>query len=197
MDRPKDFIIFIDNFDSFSYNLVNALQTLGLEVLIYRNDVDVDFLFERIGQYKKMGMNVKIVLSPGPSTPQKSGNLMEIVKRAMGTYPILGICLGHQALGLALGGQIAKCRELYHGKVSLISHKGDLCFEGLPNPVRCARYHSLYVEGLDPKYVVASWEEICMALYSKERRVMGLQFHVESIMTTYGMQILKNALNCI
>lgn len=194
----KDYVILIDNFDSFTYNLVNALQMLDLEVVVYRNDVSTGFLLERIRERQDGGWPVRLVLSPGPSSPEEAGNLMAMVELAMRErLPVLGICLGHQALGLALGGRIARCPELFHGRVSPVWHHQNLCFEGLPNPVSVARYHSLHVEGLDPRYVIATYHDICMALYSAEQRLMGLQFHVESIMTTYGQQILSQALRCL
>lgn len=191
-------IIFIDNFDSFTYNLVDELKVLGNYVLVYRNDIEVKALRAIADEHKARGENVIIMLSPGPSSPNDANNLIPIIKDNLGVYPMLGICLGHQALGQVLGGDVVKAKSIIHGKASMMTHNNEYCFEGLPNPFRIARYHSLVVENL-PKDVkqLASFDEMCMSLYSDKYNVLGFQFHPESIMTTYGRQLLANALKTL
>ena len=118
-------IIFIDNFDSFSYNLVDELQILGAEVTVYRNDAAPEFILKKVQEFKKEGLNVIGVLSPGPSSPNDANNLMAIIEKLKGQIPLLGICLGHQALGLSLGGKVVKSPYIAHGKASLITHFND------------------------------------------------------------------------
>ena len=191
-------IIFIDNFDSFSYNLVDELQILGAEVTVYRNDAAPEFILKKVQEFKKEGLNVIGVLSPGPSSPNDANNLMAIIEKLKGQIPLLGICLGHQALGLSLGGKVVKSPYIAHGKASLITHCNDYCFKDLPNPLRAARYHSLVVTDLpDHVKIIASCDNIVMALYEEKMRLLGLQFHPESILTTYGRKILLNAINLL
>lgn len=191
----KTNVIFIDNYDSFSYNLVDELKVLGCEVLVYRNDTDVEVIAKIAQNLKEQGQKVIIMLSPGPSAPKDANNLLPIIKDNLGKYPQIGICLGHQALGEVLGGQVIRANTIVHGKASLIEHQGKFCFEGLPNPLRVARYHSLIVKDLPQNVeVLATYDDICMALYEANLKVLGLQFHPESIMSTYGRKILKQAL---
>ncbi|MDO5351821.1 MAG: aminodeoxychorismate/anthranilate synthase component II [Succinatimonas sp.] len=191
----KTNVIFIDNYDSFSYNLVDELKVLGCEVLVYRNDTDVEVIAKIAQDLKEQGQKVIIMLSPGPSAPKDANNLLPIIKDNLGKYPQIGICLGHQALGEVLGGQVIRANTIVHGKASLIEHQGKFCFEGLPNPLRVARYHSLIVKDLPQNVeVLATYDDICMALYEANLKVLGLQFHPESIMSTYGRKILKQAL---
>jgi anthranilate synthase component 2 len=191
-------VIFIDNYDSFSYNLVDELQVLGAKVLVYRNDTDVEVISKIAKEHEALGEKVIIMLSPGPSAPKDAHNLLAIIRDNLGKYPQIGICLGHQALGEVLGGRVTKAPSIVHGKASLIEHQDSFCFKGLENPLRVARYHSLVVTDL-PKNVevLASFEGMCMALYAQDLRVLGVQFHPESIMTTYGRTLLKAALECI
>lgn len=189
-------IIFIDNFDSFSYNLVDACKRLNYQVMVFRNDIDLKYLDTVITNVASNN-KVTLMLSPGPSAPQDAGNLLKIIDNYFGKIPMIGICLGHQALGLKLGGQIKQCSEFYHGKASLITHNGENCFANLPNPLQVARYHSLYVDNLKEQYISASINKMCMALEDKEHHIIGLQFHVESILTPYGMQILKQSLETL
>ncbi len=193
-----DNIIFIDNFDSFTYNLVDEIKALGYHVEIYRNDVTLEHLDELVKKLQAQGGRLGIVLSPGPSTPQDANNLMPIVNAYLGRIPLLGVCLGHQALGLALGGRIGHAKTIVHGKSSLIEHNGHACFKGLASPLQVARSHSLSVEDIEGRAeVLSSYDGMCMALYSAEKKALGMQFHPESIMTTYGRRIIKNALDCL
>lgn len=191
-------IIFIDNFDSFSYNLVDELQLLGADTVVYRNDADPEYILMHARQLKDDGFKVMGVLSPGPASPQEANNLMAIIEKMKSRFPLLGICLGHQALGLSLGGKVTQAPEIAHGKASTIIHNGDYCFKDLPNPLRVARYHSLVVTDLPDKVkIIARHEDLIMAIYEEKLRLLGLQFHPESILTTYGRKILSNALDLL
>lgn len=188
-------IIFIDNYDSFTYNLVDELRVLDNNVLVYRNDADVSLIAKIAKEYKDKGDKVIIMLSPGPSSPNDANNLIPIIKDNLGKYPMLGICLGHQALGQVLGGKVTHAPVIVHGKSSMLTHSGKLCFEGLPQPLKVARYHSLVVTDLpDDVEVLASYDDMVMSLYSSKFNVLGFQFHPESIMTTFGRNLLKNAI---
>ncbi|HAR79268.1 MAG TPA: anthranilate synthase component II [Succinivibrionaceae bacterium] len=190
-----DSIIFIDNFDSFSYNLVDELKVLGYRVKVFRNDTDIRVISRELEKLSEGNSTPALVLSPGPSRPEDANNLLGYIDENLGRYPILGICLGHQALGLALGGSVVKAPSIVHGKSSEITHTGKGAFAGLPNPLRVARYHSLIVRDL-PKTVevTASYNDICMALYEPRLKAIGFQFHPESILSTYGRVLLKQAL---
>lgn len=188
-------IIFIDNFDSFTYNLVDELKVLGNQVIVYRNDVEVSLISKVLKEHQDKGENVVLMLSPGPSYPTDANNLIAIIKDNLGKYPMLGICLGHQALGQVLGGKVEHAPVIVHGKSSMIEHKGQLCFKDLPNPLKVARYHSLVVTNLPSDVeVLSTFDNMCMSLYSKKYNVLGFQFHPESIMSTYGRKLLKNAI---
>ena len=191
-------IIFIDNFDSFSYNLVDEFKVLGNTVEVYRNDIDSERILEIASGKEKTGKAVMLVLSPGPSAPKDANNLLPIIRSCLGKYPMLGICLGHQALGEVLGGQVVRAEQIVHGKASLIEHDGTLAFANLPSPLRIARYHSLVVRDLPAAVQITSQTEgMTMSFYSAEHRVMGLQFHPESVLTTYGRTLLKNAIRVL
>ncbi|MBQ2382131.1 MAG: aminodeoxychorismate/anthranilate synthase component II [Succinivibrio sp.] len=191
-------IIFIDNFDSFTYNLVDEFRVLNHDVLVYRNDADIDFISNIAKLRAQNGEKVIFVLSPGPSSPSDANNLLGIIKNNLGKYPMLGICLGHQALGQVLGGKVVRADKIVHGKSSMISHESKHCFSNLPNPLKVARYHSLVVEDLgEDVEVLASVDNLCMSLYSQKYNVLGFQFHPESIMSTYGRVLLDNSINSL
>jgi anthranilate synthase/aminodeoxychorismate synthase-like glutamine amidotransferase len=181
----------IDNYDSFTYNLVQYLGVLGSEVLVKRNDkITLDDI-------EKMRPE-RIVISPGPGTPQSAGITIPIIERFHRKVPILGVCLGHQAIGASLGGRVVHAAQLMHGKTSEISHDGKTIFHDLPDPLTATRYHSLAVERESlPGCLEISAEsedgEI-MGLRHREYPVEGIQFHPESILTSEGMRILKNFL---
>lgn len=194
IDNQAAHVIFIDNFDSFSYNLVDSIKVLGCQVEVFRNDVDIDKLESHINSLGKS--NIVLMLSPGPSHPQEAGGLMKIIERFAGRLPMLGICLGHQALGLYLGGKVSRAPEIVHGKSSPIEHNQQACFKHLPSPLLVARYHSLVVSELPNNVqVLAQFEDLCMALYEPKLKMLGFQFHPESIITTYGQQLLEQAIN--
>ncbi len=182
-------ILMIDNYDSFTYNLVQYMGELGAELEVYRNDeISIDEIEQRAPE--------KIVISPGPCTPSKAGISKEVVKYFSGKIPLLGVCLGHQSVVEAFGGEIIKARKLMHGKTSMISHNDKTIFKGLPNPFEATRYHSLVVNRANlPDCFDISAEsddgEI-MGVRHKELAVEGVQFHPESILTVHGKDLLKN-----
>jgi len=189
-------IVMIDNYDSFTYNLVQYLGELGAEVQVYRNDqISVD----GVAALKPE----RIVLSPGPCTPNEAGICLELIERLKGRLPILGVCLGHQAIGQAFGGKVVRARQVMHGKTSPIHHEGKGVFTGLPSPFTATRYHSLIVEraSLPADFQVTAWtqhedgsmDEI-MGLRHKTLPIEGVQFHPESILTEHGHDMLKNFL---
>ncbi len=182
-------ILVIDNYDSFTYNLVQYLAEMGQEVEVYRNDkLSVEEALAREPE--------AILVSPGPCTPSEAGISCDLILAAAGKIPVLGVCLGHQALGQVFGGQVVRAGRVMHGKTSLIHHDGRTIFAGLPNPFEAVRYHSLLVEREslpDCLEISAETEEgEIMGLRHKEYRVEGVQFHPESIMTECGKELLRN-----
>ena len=185
----KKTILMIDNYDSFTYNLVHYLGELGQQVEVRRNDcLDFDFVDDLDPDM--------IVISPGPCTPKEAGLSVDIIKRYVGKKPILGVCLGHQAVGYAYGANIVRAERLLHGKTSPIIHDGKTSFRGLPNPFEATRYHSLLVEegSLPPEFEISAWTEEgeIMGIRHKEFPVEGVQFHPESILTECGKDLLRN-----
>ena len=184
-------IIFIDNFDSFTYNLVDQFRALGHEVHIYRNTVSIEHIEAMI----KNTEQPLLVLSPGPGTPAAAGNMPALIQYFKGQVPILGICLGHQAIVEAYGGHVGNAEAIVHGKVSHITHQGHALFTGLPSPLAVARYHSLVATSVSNDLsVLACVDDMVMAVCHEEHKVCGFQFHPESIMTTQGAQLLENAI---
>ena len=183
-------ILVIDNYDSFTYNLVQFLGELGADPVVFRNDAISP------GEIARRGPR-GIVISPGPGTPQDAGVSMAVIRELSGKIPILGVCLGHQALGAALGGKIARTKPL-HGKSSPVHHDGSSLFHGMANPFTAGRYHSLVVEkeGLPRELVVSARTEdgIVMGLRHEDHPSFGVQFHPESILTTGGKILLGNYL---
>ena len=185
----KKTILMIDNYDSFTYNLVHYLGELGQQVEVKRNDcLDFDFVDDLDPDM--------IVISPGPCTPKEAGLSVDIIKRYIGEKPILGVCLGHQAVGYAYGANIVQAERLLHGKTSPIIHDGKTSFRDLPNPFEATRYHSLLVEeeSLPPEFEISAWTEEgeIMGIRHKEFPVEGVQFHPESILTECGKNLLRN-----
>jgi anthranilate synthase component 2 len=184
-------LLMIDNYDSFTYNLVQYLGELGEEVKVLRND---EITLEGIEKLAP----ARIVISPGPCTPDEAGISVSLVRHFAGKVPILGVCLGHQSIGQALGGRIVHARQLMHGKTSAIYHDGRGVFRGLPDAFTATRYHSLAIEraSLPGCLEISAWSgdgEI-MGVRHKELAVEGVQFHPESILTEHGHQLLKNFL---
>lgn len=189
-------ILMLDNYDSFTYNLVQYLRELGAEVTVRRNDsVGIDDIRAMRPQ--------KIVISPGPCTPAEAGVSVAVAQAFGGAVPLLGVCLGHQAIAAAHGGAIIRARRIMHGKTSLIHHDGSGLFEGLPNPFQATRYHSLVVDesSLPDCLRVNAWTQTpdggrdeIMAFAHRRDAVAGIQFHPESILTPCGHDILRNFL---
>ena len=189
-------LLMIDNYDSFTYNVVQFLGELGAEVLVYRNDAIT------LEEIEAMAPD-QIVLSPGPCTPDQAGISLAVVERFAGKMPILGICLGHQSIGQAFGGRIIRASKVMHGKLSPIHHQGTGLFQGLANPMTATRYHSLVIDKatLPDSLEITAWtedengnpEEI-MAVRHKSLSAEGVQFHPESIMSEHGHQLLENFL---
>ena len=184
--------ILIDNYDSFTYNLYQYLCELGEEVQVFRNDRITVAEMEALAPER-------IVISPGPCTPDEAGISIPAVQAFAGRVPILGVCLGHQAIGQAFGGKVVRCHRLMHGKTSPIRHDGRTIFEGLPNPFDAVRYHSLVVEreSLPTCLEISAWaddEGEIMGLRHRELVVEGVQFHPESVLTAPGKQLLANFL---
>ena len=182
----------IDNYDSFTYNLVQYLGELGADLRVFRNDKIT------VGEIEKLNPS-HIVISPGPCTPNEAGISLDIVKSLGGKIPILGVCLGHQAIGQAFGGRVIRAPRPVHGKVSEIYHDGKTVFENVPNPFEATRYHSLVVEkfSLPACFEISAETQdgIIMGLRHKDFLIEGIQFHPESILTSEGKKILKNFLN--
>jgi anthranilate synthase/aminodeoxychorismate synthase-like glutamine amidotransferase len=185
-------ILVIDNYDSFTYNLVQYLGEMGETVEVYRNN---KITVEEIGDRLQPS---KIVISPGPGTPDKAGISLNVVEEFAGQIPILGVCLGHQAIGQAFGGKVVRAPELMHGKSSEISHDGKTIFSGLPDRFSAGRYHSLIVDrnSLPECLEVSAYTEpdVIMGLRHRAMKVEGVQFHPESILTDSGKQLLQNFL---
>ena len=184
-------ILVLDNYDSFTYNLVHYIGESGQEVLVVRND---EITIEQINNLNPE----KIVISPGPCTPNEAGISIELVKNA--TVPLLGVCLGHQAIGAAFGGNIIKAPEIFHGKLSEVEHNKENIFKGIDSPYSVVRYHSLIIEKdslpdeLKITGVLKDNPEIIMAIEHKEKPIYGVQFHPESIETAFGMELIENFL---
>ncbi len=188
----KNKIFFLDNFDSFTYNLVYELQALDYEVLVYRNNLEASFIFE---QMKKEEIPPILLISPGPGTPKDAGCIMELIELCIGHFPILGVCLGFQALCLHYKASIVPSIETVHGKTSLIDLEEHEIFKNLPSKIEVARYHSLMAKDVPESLkILASFEDIPMTIIKEEDKILAFQFHPESIMTVNGSQLLKQSL---
>ncbi|MEW6330254.1 MAG: aminodeoxychorismate/anthranilate synthase component II [Pseudomonadota bacterium] len=184
-------LLMIDNYDSFTYNLVQYLGELGEDVRVYRNDQIT------VPEIEKLKPD-HIVISPGPCTPNEAGVSVEAIQKLGGKYPILGVCLGHQSIGQAYGGRIVRAKQLMHGKTSMIHHEDVGVFRGLPNPFEATRYHSLVIEraSLPDALEITAWTDDgeIMGVRHKSLPVEGVQFHPESILTQHGHEMLANFL---
>jgi anthranilate synthase/aminodeoxychorismate synthase-like glutamine amidotransferase len=186
-------VFVLDNYDSFTYNLVQYIGEMGHEVIVRRNDqITVDEIQELRPD--------RIVVSPGPCTPQEAGISIELIRHFAGKIPVLGVCLGHQAIGAAFGGKVVRAHNLMHGKTSAVEHDGEGVFRGLPSPLTATRYHSLIVEENSlPKELAVSahcidrdGRRVIMGLRHREFPVEGVQFHPESVLTEHGKQMVRN-----
>lgn len=187
-------ILLIDNYDSFTYNLLHAIAQTGEEVVVSRNDA---ILIQEVRTLKP----ASIFLSPGPRYPTDAGITVELIKQFYQELPIMGVCLGHQAIGYAFGGEVIRAERIRHGKTSPIFHDGQTIYQGLPNPFDATRYHSLIVDrkGLPDCLEISAWTEEgeIMGLRHRNYPVEGVQFHPESILTSVGPQILRNFIHSI
>jgi anthranilate synthase component 2 len=185
-------ILFIDNFDSFTFNLVEACSLLGADIDVYRNDIGAETALG-IAQEKRSSL---IVLSPGPGAPREAGCMIELIQKVAGYVPLFGVCLGHQAIAEAFGGEVGAAETIVHGKKTRLKHNGHPLFSGLPETFDAGRYHSLAVRRMPEAFDVIAAdvedEELVMALAHRSQPVYGVQFHPESILTTYGQIILNN-----
>lgn len=187
-------ILVIDNYDSFTWNLVQYLGVLGADPVVHRNDqITLDEILALAPE--------RVVISPGPCTPAEAGVSVEVIKRLGPTTPILGVCLGHQAIGAAFGGEIVRARRPMHGKTSPVTHKGEDIFAGIPSPFEVARYHSLLIapESFPPELEATAWtddegEQEIQGLRHRELPIYGVQFHPESIASEHGYDLLRNFL---
>ncbi|MDG3088330.1 aminodeoxychorismate/anthranilate synthase component II [Vibrio hannami] len=184
-------IVFVDNFDSFTYNLVDQFRSLGHEVTIYRNHISADVIAEAVNKLEKP----VVVLSPGPGAPAEAGCMPKLIQLLKGKVPMIGICLGHQAIVEAYGGTVAGAGEIIHGKVSMMEHQEHTVYQGLPSPLAIARYHSLVAtEVPESLQITAEVKGLVMSVVNDHDKVVGYQFHPESIMTTYGATLLENSI---
>ena len=184
-------LLMIDNYDSFTYNLVQYFGELGQDLKVFRNN---KITIQEIDEMKPG----RIVISPGPGTPKNAGISMDVIRHFAGTVPILGVCLGHQAIGEVFGGNVVQTLLLMHGKTSLVHHDGKTIFSGLPESFEATRYHSLIIERdtFPPELEISAWtdDNVIMGVRHKKFNVEGVQFHPESILTSAGMDLLRNFL---
>ncbi|GGI71292.1 anthranilate synthase component II [Deinococcus wulumuqiensis] len=195
MSAPPLHLLLIDNYDSFTYNLVQYFGLLGCELTVWRNDA---FTLDDVRRLGPDG----IVVSPGPCTPLEAGLSVDVVRELGPQYPLLGVCLGHQSIGQAFGARVERARRPVHGKTSAVRHGGEDLFAGLPDDVRVTRYHSLVVRDLPPELQATAWasdpeEEVVMALRHREYPIYGVQFHPESVETQEGLRMLDNFLTLV
>lgn len=184
-------LVMIDNYDSFTYNLVQYLGELGEEVRTFRNDeISVE-------QIVKLSPD-RIMVSPGPGTPDSAGISIPVITQFAGKIPIMGVCLGHQSIGQAFGGKVVHAKDVMHGKTSMVEHDGSELFADIPSPYRVTRYHSLVVEQktLPAELKVTAWTDDgeIMGLRHRDLPIVGVQYHPESILTEYGHRLLQNFL---
>lgn len=185
-------ILLLDNFDSFTYNLVDQLRTFGHQVDIYRNHHSLDKLQAQLASYR----NPVLLLSPGPGTPSRAGVMPALLRKMRGIVPIIGICLGHQAIIEEYGGRLTRANTPLHGKTSLIEHDNQAMFAGLPTPLPVARYHSLVADVVPVTLQInAHYQKLVMAVRNDDDRVCGFQFHPESILTPTGATLLEQTLD--
>ena len=188
-------IFVLDNYDSFTYNLVQYLGEMGQEVVVRRNDQVT------IAEIEAMSPE-RILISPGPCTPEDAGISIQLIKHFAGKVPLFGVCLGHQAMGAAFGGEVVRAKNLMHGKTSMVEHDGKTIFKDVPSPMQATRYHSLIVkEATLPKELEisaythdADGNKVIMGLRHRRYPVEGVQFHPESVLTTHGKELVKNFL---
>ncbi len=187
-------IVLIDNYDSFTYNLVQTMATIGADIQVFRNDAITVDAVEALHPEA-------VVISPGPCTPKEAGISVELIRHMSGRIPVLGVCLGHQSLGVAFGATVSNARQIMHGKVSQVQHDGQGLYKGLSNPFPAGRYHSLAVikETLPPELVADAFSEDgeIMGMHHVSQATYGVQFHPESVLTPSGKRLLRNFLDIV
>jgi len=205
MEEQNTQLFMLDNLDSFTYNLVDEFQVSGYNPIIYRNTLSADFIFDKMQHSAVQGKKVLLVLSPGPGEPSKAGCLMALIAKCAGVFPMLGICLGHQALIEYYGGKVIRAEEIVHGKASNIEHCASGAFNNISNPLPVARYHSLIGSDIPESLTItasftlqskdaSSEQAMVMAIEHSQDAVIGMQFHPESILTTYGSTLLAQSI---
>lgn len=188
-------VFLLDNVDSFTYNLVDELRTMDLNIVVYRNNVEATMLYEKMQKQAKSGP-VLLLLSPGPGAPHEAGCMPELLSMVQGQFPVLGICLGHQAIVAHYGGSVGRAEDVMHGKSSAITHCGEAMFANLPQPLHVARYHSLMATELpDNLTPLATVGTTVMSVYQSEDKMLGFQFHPESILTAEGSKLLLQSIH--
>lgn len=185
-------VLLIDNFDSFTFNLVDAFAVLGATLDVYRNDIGTSAAIDLV---ERNGVDL-IVLSPGPGTPEQAGCCIDLVRQAAGRVPLFGVCLGHQSIAAAFGSEVGPATQIMHGKKSMIRHNGHALFAGVDPEFDAGRYHSLAATDVAPPItMIAACDGIAMAIAHDTHPLWGVQFHPESILTTHGQQLLANVLD--
>lgn len=188
------YVVLIDNQDSFTYNLVDELRVLGVTLTVYRNTVASEQVMKKLAEYNELGQTL-LMLSPGPGAPSEAGNMPDIIQQAKGTYPVLGICLGHQAIVESYQGKVGRAPYVMHGKSSLMTHYYAPIFGNLPSPMSIARYHSLVALDVpECLQVIADIDGLPMAIMHQNDKMLGFQFHPESVLTCQGSQLLYQAM---
>ena len=185
-------VLFIDNFDSFSFNLVDEFRKRGCAVSVWRNDITAA---RAIGLALELPVPVLVVISPGPGSPAQAGCCIDLIRQGAGKLPIFGVCLGHQAMVEAFGGVVGQAGEIVHGKSAVVVHDGSAIFRGIPNPFKAARYHSLAARTIpECLKVTANAGGVVMAVEHRSMPVIGVQFHPESILTPHGGRMIENVI---
>lgn len=195
-NKPLDHLhlVLIDNQDSFTYNLVDELRVMGVNLTVFRNTVNTQKVMDTLAQYALKGPTL-LMLSPGPGAPSAAGNMPAIIEQTKGHYPVLGICLGHQAIVESYQGRVARAPQVMHGKSSMMQHNYPALFKLLPSPMAIARYHSLAaVDVPECLQVIAHIDGLPMAILHENDKMLGFQFHPESVLTSQGSQLLLQAM---
>lgn len=187
-------VVLIDNHDSFTYNLVDELRVMGVELKVFRNTVALEHILSQLDDYQRQGPCL-LMLSPGPGAPSDAGNMPALLEAAKGRFPVLGICLGHQAIVQAYGGVVGRAEDVMHGKASFMTHQFEAIFQSLPKPLSIARYHSLVATSVpDCLQVIAQIASLPMAILHQADNMLGFQFHPESVLSSEGSLLLRQAI---